>query len=827
MLEMSLRDCIGRGVAGGEMDPARAQRILDQYDNAFAEFQQSMGHTQAELAAARRVVDAARTEAAEKRRVTQLQAAAHKRNMERLQQHRDVFGKAAPWAFPGALITNKRGSRGETLDGKYQAVRREFRRQVTGMTEKFRANLLGSRRNAESLKNMVREVFGEATGDTDAAGFARAWAQVAETARTRRNAAGGHTGKRDDWGLPQMHDADRVRKATFDDWEAFILPRLDLNKMGREFNDGVPFTRETIMPILQDSYETIRSNGASKLEPSGRRGAAMYNQKADPRFFAFKDANSWMEYNDRFGSGNDPFRVMMGHLDAMAHDIAMMEVLGPNPAFAFQVMLDAGSIAAGRSAQTDAMSLAGPSLKVGKDLFDRFNGTTNMPVNAKWAGRLSAVRNYLTSAHLGSAILSQITDMNHARLASKFVGMSQAGSFRQIGRLLRSKELRAEAADAGLIFENAVDIGNAVARYELEQIHTEVAARMGDFTIRASGMGFVTEVQRQAFGLHFMNTAAKDWVTKPMSDLDPRTARVMQNFGITAREWDAIRETPIHTQSDGLRLLRASDIAERVNQTVADRYMEMIVSQIEMAVPSTDLYGRTLVLGSTQPGTIIGETARFGMQFKSFPITLMVTQFGRIMQEAVEGRKANALTYAAGLVLGNTVLGAIAYQLKEMSKGKDPRPMNTPEFWMAAGLQGGGAGIFGDFLFADVNRYGSSVAQTLAGPGVGFAQDMIKLSVGNVQQAALGDDMDLGADLVQMLRRYTPGGSLWYARLAYEREVLDQLQSVVDPSAARKFRARMRTANRDGTDYFAPPGSSVIQGQGSTRAPDISNAFGG
>ena len=31
--------------------------------------------------------------------------------------------------------------------------------------------------------------------------------------------------------------------------------------------------------------------------------------------------------------------------------------------------------------------------------------------------------------------------------------------------------------------------------------------------------------------------------------------------------------------------------------------------------------------------------------------------------------------------------------------------MTTPAFWGAAFLQGGGMGLYGDFLFADLNRY--------------------------------------------------------------------------------------------------------------------------
>ena len=83
---MSLKDCVNRAVAGGEMDKARADQIVSEYDNSFQELRQHMGHTQAEAEAARSVVAQAKRDAFEKRRVTQLQAAAVGEQMRRMSE---------------------------------------------------------------------------------------------------------------------------------------------------------------------------------------------------------------------------------------------------------------------------------------------------------------------------------------------------------------------------------------------------------------------------------------------------------------------------------------------------------------------------------------------------------------------------------------------------------------------------------------------------------------------------------------------------------------------------------------------------------------------
>ena len=821
---MSFRDCVGRAVDGGAMDRDRAERILREYDGVFEAFRDRMGHTQAQAEAARRVVDRAKIEAAESRRVKQLQAAISRRNLERMEQHRTMSGKVSPGDYVQDFIANSRGAGGSTLNGKKEAVRASFRREMTEAIQAFSANLVGQRRNKEMLDKVTREILGEATGDADAAGMAQAWKRVSEKARKRFNAAGGHIGKLEDWGLPQSHNVRRVRGTPYEEWRDFILPRIDLEAMGRTHNDGVPFTPQTLEVVLKNAYDAIRTDGYSKRGPSAAHGSAMYNRKADHRFFKFKDADAWTSYNEKFGSGEDPFRVMMAHLDSMSLDIAMMEHLGPNPLNGFQFLKDAAQRKAALTLDPDATTKVAGKLKQADDMFDLVSGASYVPKHEGAAKTLSAVRQFLTSAQLGSATISSITDFNTQRINAGFLGMSQTGFMKQMTGLITSAEFRADANRAGLIFQNAVDMGNAAARYSMEDLHIESAARLADFTIRASGLGYLTELQRHSFGLEFMSTMASKWRQSAHADLDPQIRGVMQDYGIGPVEWEVIRAAPTHRMGNGLEVVRAQEIEEGGFRDVADLYQEMIYSLTEFSVPSTDVYSRAWVQGRGAPGSFAGEFARTVGQYKAFPITVMMTQFARIMAMHSKGHSASAAGYFASFVIGSTVLGALALQMKEIAKGKDPRDMTTPTFWAQATTQGGGLGIMGDFFTNDVNRFGGGWAQTLSGPTVGLASDLGKFTVGNVQQAISGDDMKLGREFTDLLRRYTPGGNLWYARQVYEREVLDQLQSLLDPKANDSFKARMKTADKNGTQYYARPGSHLF-GRGS-RLPDFTNALG-
>ena len=147
-------------------------------------------------------------------------------------------------------------------------------------------------------------------------------------------------------------------------------------------------------------------------------------------------------------------------------------------------------------------------------------------------------------------------------------------------------------------------------------------------------------------------------------------------------------------------------------------------------------------------------------------------------------------------LLTSTVLGAMAMALKDMAAGRDPRRWTDeetyldPDVWGAALLQAGGLGIYGDFLCANTNRFGGGLASTVAGPLVERVNTLRNFTVGNAQQLIQGKPTNFGEEGVKLLRQNTPGGTLWYLRLAYERMLLDQLQMMVDPDA-RKPQARL------------------------------------
>ena len=72
--------------------------------------------------------------------------------------------------------------------------------------------------------------------------------------------------------------------------------------------------------------------------------------------------------------------------------------------------------------------------------------------------------------------------------------------------------------------------------------------------------------------------------------------------------------------------------------------------------------------------------------------------------------------------------------------------------------------------------------------------------------------------MIQFLRRYTPGSSVWFIRGIYERAILDQLLQMADPQAYKKFKKKMKKRQTEyKQSYWWKPGKALPD-----SAPDMS-----
>src|SRR3546814_6727363 len=122
-------------------------------------------------------------------------------------------------------------------------------------------------------------------------------------------------------------------------------------------------------------------------------------------------------------------------------------------------------------------------------------------------------------------------------------------------------------------------------------------------------------------------------------------------------------------------------------------------------------------------------------------------------------------------------------------------------------MRGGALSIFGDFLFSDTTQYGNSLLGTVAGPVAGLAEDVAALTLGNIHQAARGEDTHVGAELVRFTRSNMPLANLWYTMAATDHLVFHQFQAFFSPGYLQRMRTRAR--NEFDQEFWWEPGERL------------------
>jgi hypothetical protein len=170
------------------------------------------------------------------------------------------------------------------------------------------------------------------------------------------------------------------------------------------------------------------------------------------------------------------------------------------------------------------------------------------------------------------------------------------------------------------------------------------------------------------------------------------------------------------------------------------------------------------------------------------------------------------------------VLGGVALLAKDIAAGRDPRQVTDPDtlldpkFVFAAIQQGGGLGIFSDFVFSDVNRFGGGLAETIIGPINDTFDTSVKLTLGNIREAVAGEETNILGELGQAVERYTP--NIWQVA-PLKQALFDQYDLLVDPNARSRISKMIRKRESEyNQEYWWQPGELAPR-----RAPEFGNVI--
>ena len=640
-----------------------------------------------------------------------------------------------------------------------------------------------------------------------------------EVARQDFNKRGGWIKRLEGWVTTQSHDQYKVRgdtrfktggqEADFVAWRDYILPRLDVE---RTFDGADPeaFLRSTWKGLASGVHLTVKAQpGLTGSRNIARAGSAQ-------RVLHFKDADAWFDYNTKFGVGNLRESILRG-FTANARATGLMLKMGTNPEHMLNRLVD--NLIRDTDDVVMKQKLAEAKEGVLGDFLKSVDGTTQTPVHAlsaKWAGDLRALQRM---AKLGMSLISQAGDVPFYGTEMRYQGRPMLSGLGEsmtnvFNRMPTEKSARQLMGMIGVYSRGRM--GDIHSRFSLEDdMIAGAMTRAQQRFFKWNLMNWWTDAQRQG-SLTAMSWLLADNARQTWGGVNKDFRRVMGLFGIQEGEWNIIRQSRTR-DFDGDKLLAPEDVAavdrshyaallESQGVKVTERRIADLREEMAMKV-RTYLSDRTsfaviepsareaaFMQRGTRPGTVFGEFARFIGELKAFPVTAVSKAMGR----EVYGRGSNTLAEAirngngemtglAHLSLWGTAYGYMAMSAKDLIRGKNVRDPLNPRTFAAAFVQGGGAGIYGDFLFGEARKtYGGNFTSKALGPTFGLLNDATDL----FGRMVIGDD--LASATFRSVLANTPYANLFYTRAAFDYLILRDLQEWVNPGSLKRMEDRSR-----------------------------------
>ena len=678
------------------------------------------------------------------------------------------------------------------------------------------------------------------SGDVNARKIAEIIRKHQKNLLDRKNRAGANIGELENYVVRQMHDPLLMMKNFKDlegskkEWVNFVKPLLNRertfdNKPANKTEDE--YLEDIFTNLVTGNHaktSDLSSVDGSKFMMDGFTGPKnLAKSMSQSRVLHFKDGISSYKYSKQYAR----MTLSEGVLSGFTHDaqsIALLETFGTNPRNMFDKIIKdiKGTKDVGILRKLNERSL--------NNQFAELDGTTRqkgisrnfLGMDVSIAGISAGWRMIQNMSKLGFATISSFSDISTK--AAFINANTERGVFSSYGRafidVFEGFKNTKQKKELGYLLGVGVDnmLNDVHARFGANDSGPGKMAKAHQFFFKLNGMQWWNNSQKTGLARMLAADLAV-YANRSFDKVPPETQRLLKLYDIDESDWTVFSQLVDQAQ-DGRKYVVASkvdelsndvidsiirnkegtlDITDKLRQDFRDKFRTKInmyyADSADAAIPTPGARERAIMNQGLPRGTVLGEAIRMIMQLKGFPITYITKGLTR--------QKAHAGYYGvAKMMVGSTVMGYLSICLKDVLRGREPREVflgngdfNT-KLLQQAFLQGGGAGIYGDFIFNEYNRYGRSFQETLLGPTAGAVDDVAKI----FGKFASGDVPT--QKLTKLALENTPYINLFYTKLALDYLFLHDLQELAKPGFLRKMEHRI---NKDfEQDFFISPQST-------------------
>jgi hypothetical protein len=825
------RDCIARIVEASRgfnhdkealFSEREAKNLLDELNSAVLKRVRDGGNWDDALSAeilSRKV--AAKTEGVIQKRNALINITKDKEIASKIDNY--VAGGLTPREAMQAILVgvSKNVEEGKfSVDAKYKQLHAKYFGYMTAELEK--SGLLPLVNQKTMQKQIENELWqlslkdGKAgvSGSKEAQQIAKIIHETNEAMRIRQNKAGAAIDKLDGFTATQTHDVAEMRKAGYEKWRNAIVQRLDQDRT---------FKGADAEKFLKSSYEALstgihlRATGADDGKLFEFKGAANLAKKvSQQRIFHFKSAEDARAYRNEFGR-KDFMEGVLSNIEHSSRNIALMETFGTNPGAMFDKVLQ-DTKAKYRNDPEKIKSIMNDRML--RNFYKEIDGTTRMVESPSLAMFGSAFRAQQSLAKMGGVMLSSIND-----LATKAAELSNQGhnllhsygiSFADIGAHLANNSERKQLYSAiGVGLEGM--LGHIGSRFSATDDLPGTMTKLQRLMFKANGLSWWTDANKAGTGLAMSHRLAQ-FKDTGFDALDGNIKRIFNQYGIGEKEWELIRQSATK-QLDGNHYITPDAIhdlpnnlfgknAEAEKNLLEGKLQSYFIDRTDTATLTPGARETAILNQGTKRGTVEGELLRFFAQFKAFPVSMLTKVYGNVLY----GKGKLDVPAMVHLALMSTIFGYAAMTAKDLAKGLTPRDPSKAATWGQAFTQGGGAGIYGDYIMGEYNRFGHDLLTTAAGPAFSTLSDVAKLYASSKSDAAdlisgknkVGDPR---AEALNTLMNNVPFANLFYIRPALNYMGIYQLQEHLNPGYLRRMERRVEKQNNQ--HFIIKPSSTI------------------
>ena len=246
--------------------------------------------------------------------------------------------------------------------------------------------------------------------------------------------------------------------------------------------------------------------------------------------------------------------------------------------------------------------------------WDIISGKTGMPPDDGIARTMQGVRNLMTAAKLGGAILTSFADLGTLAITTGYNRLSYWQLLKDIGTQFRDRaDAREFMASHGMIAES---LEHSLDRWSGDHLGSNWSGHMANATMKLSLLSAWTDGLRQGFKLTF-NAGLAKMARVEWSALSEADRTQLTRAGFSEADWSVMNSVQ-PTMFRGREILTPESIratgAEGAEQ-LATRILGFVQDESEFAVVNPDIRTRAITtFGGAQAGTMSGEIARTVMQ---------------------------------------------------------------------------------------------------------------------------------------------------------------------------------------------------------------------